>query len=424
MLIVYNLLMTLLSPFWVPWMLIRVRRRKEQVNWEERSGVFRFRPDPDRKRLWFHAVSVGEVIASKPILAQLKSLNPDLWVVLTVTTSSGHRTAREQLVGLYDHLAYMPIDVPRFQLRAMATVRPHAVAIMETELWLNLLWAAKTLGAKTLLVNGRISDKNFRISRHLRFFYRYVFRWMDRVLAQSEADAERLAYLGAKSPEVLGNTKFDQALDSLAADSALVRAEFGIPEGRRVVVVGSTRSELEEQWVVQAIKGIGLHNLSVIHAPRHIERAAPLGALVESVFGSVAYRSKGEEGDYLILDTYGELGRAYAAADVVIVGGGFDQFGGQNILQPMALGKPVIHGCHMQNFRSAAAEAAAAGATRICDSPEELGSTLAELLSDMHIRIRMGEAAETLVRANVGAARRYAEAILREIGEVKPLEGA
>ena len=247
---------------------------------------------------------------------------------------------------------------------------------------------------------------------------------MDRVLAQSEADAERLAYLGAKSPEVLGNTKFDQALDSLAADSALVRAEFGIPEGRRVVVVGSTRSELEEQWVVQAIKGIGLHNLSVIHAPRHIERAAPLGALVESVFGSVAYRSKGEEGDYLILDTYGELGRAYAAADVVIVGGGFDQFGGQNILQPMALGKPVIHGCHMQNFRSAAAEAAAAGATRICDSPEELGSTLAELLSDMHIRIRMGEAAETLVRANVGAARRYAEAILREIGEVKPLEGA
>jgi 3-deoxy-D-manno-octulosonic-acid transferase len=414
-LILYNLLMTLLAPIWAPWMLVRAARRKEPVIWDERYGIYGFKPDASRPRLWFHAVSVGEVIAAKPILTELKVLRPDICVVLTVTTSSGHRTAREQLSGLYEHIAYMPIDVPRFQLRAMAVVRPHAVAIMETELWLNLLWAAKVLGARTLLVNGRISDKNFRISRHLRFFYRQIFRRMDRVLAQTEGDRKRLEALGATSVQVLGNTKFDQAADSVVADPVAVRAEFGIPDGRKVVVIGSTRSELEEQWVVKALKGIGLQDLAVVHAPRHIERGAALGALVESTFGAVAYRSKGERGEYLILDTYGELAKAYAAADIAVVGGGFDHFGGQNIIQPMALGKPVLHGPNMENFRQAAAEAVAAGASRVCASPEELEAAINELLTDASLRTRMGQAAQALVQASLGAAHRYAEAIIAEL---------
>ena len=172
---------------------------------------------------------------------------------------------------------------------------------------------------------------------------------------------------------------------------------------------------MEEKLVIEAIQRIGLHNLSVIHAPRHIERANSIGEFAEQAFGSVAFRSRGETGDYLILDTYGELARAYTAADVAIVGGGFDELGGQNILQPMAAGVPVLHGPHMKNFREASVAGQEAGASRICADSEELESALRTLLDDLHLRTRMGQAGKELIAQNVGAADRYANEILNAL---------
>ena len=395
-------------------MWLRTRRRDEPVNWDERFGIYKITMRKDSTRLWFHAVSVGEMIAAKPILQRIRAGAPDAEILLSVTTSSGHRTAREQLTGLYDHLVYFPIDVVRFQLRAMAKVRPKVVAIMETELWLNFLWAAKEINAKTLLINGRIS-RNYELSRKLSFFYKNLLGKVDQILAQSDTDAERLRELGAQNVQVLGNVKFDQAASEVTGTERSARHEFGIPEGRQVIVVGSTRSEMEEKLVIEAIQRIGLHNLSVIHAPRHIERANSIGEFAEQAFGSVAFRSRGETGDYLILDTYGELARAYTAADVAIVGGGFDELGGQNILQPMAAGVPVLHGPHMKNFREASVAGQEAGASRICADSEELESALRTLLDDLHLRTRMGQAGKELIAQNVGAADRYANEILNAL---------
>jgi 3-deoxy-D-manno-octulosonic-acid transferase len=411
MFLLYNLLLTLLSPLWVPWMLYRAWRRNEKPNWKERQGDYPLRSTKESKRVWFHAVSVGEVVAATPILRELRSLLPDHEIVLSVTTSSGHRTAREHAVDLYDHLVYFPIDVARFQLAAMQRVRPKVVAVMETELWMNFLWAAKTFDAKTVLVNGRISDRSFPRSMKLRRFYQALLVQVDRCLMQSPTDAERIQALGAQEAEVLGNCKFDQAVQGLEADPAKWRRDLGIPEGKAVVVVGSTRGEDEQRLVVEALKRVGPDRAWVVHAPRHLETVDSLAREVEAAFGQVARRSQNEQGPYLILDTYGELSEVYAIADVVVIGGGFANLGGQNLLQPLAHGKPVLHGPHMQNFRDVTAMAQAAGASIVCDSSESLAKALLELLDHPEQRQSMGAAARELVRANVGASRRYAQAI-------------
>ncbi len=414
MFLLYNLLLTVLSPIWLVWMIVRARRRKEQPNWTERQGMYDIPKRGERKRVWLHTVSVGEFVAAMPLLKELRRTLPNYEIVVSVTTSSGHQTARDAEAGLFDHLVYFPIDVARFQLSAMQKVRPDVVAIMETELWMNFLWAAKVMGARTVLVNGRISDRNFRISKHLRFYYRALLKEMDRCLMQSPADLERIQLLGARDATVLGNMKFDQAVQGLDADPVEWKQKLGLDASRCTLVVGSTRGEEEERLVIAAIKQVGLDRLNVIHAPRHLERVDSLAALVKQETGAVALRSKGETGPYMILDTYGELSSIYCVSDLVVIGGGFENLGGQNLIQPLAHGKPVLHGPYMQNFRDSAAMADVAGAAQVCRTAEELAAAIKELLDDPAKRKLAGDAARELVAQNLGATKRYAETIALE----------
>lgn len=425
MFILYNLLLTLTAVIWVPVTYLRTLRRKERPNWKERMGDFPFTHDKSRRRIWVHAVSVGEVLAVTTVLRELRVLLPRHEIVLSVTTSSGHRTAERENAkasGLYDHLVYFPLDVARFTLSAMQRVQPDAVAVMETELWFNFLWAAKVFDSRTLLINGRISDRSFPRARLFAVFYRALFRNLDRALMQSPVDADRIRELGAKGPEVFGNCKFDQA-SSADVDSPGLKSELRLPDGSPVLVVGSTRGEGEERFVIEAIADAATWkdgSLYVIHGPRHIESAPELSEAVKARLGvSAARRSLGETGRYLVLDTYGELGQVYSVADVVVVGGGFGKTGGQNLIQPLALGKPVVHGPNMQNFRSAASSAMAAGATMAAATPAELTSALDLILGDVAKRSAMGQAARKLVEANLGAAGRYAAAIADEALSVR-----
>jgi len=412
MFILYNFVLTLLTPIWAPWTLWRALQREGKPSWRERLGNYSIRYRKGAKRIWIHAVSVGEVAAAIPILRELRKRLTDWEIVLTVTTSSGHKTAHDRAEGLYDHLYYFPLDVARFQMRAMERVRPKVVAIMETELWYNFLWCAKALGAKTMLVNGRVSDRSFPRAMKLRWFYKTLLRLVDRSFMQTEKDAERIKCLGADAPSVVGNSKFDEAVEGLDANPNYWRRELSIPEEKRVVVIGSTRGEEEENFVLNALSSIDLPNVVVIHAPRHLERVPEIEKWASKCFVKVTLRSKGGGGDYIILDTYGELSKMYSIADVVIIGGGFANFGGQNLIQPLAHGKPVIHGPHMQNFSEVAEAALAARASIACSSPAELAVALQFLLGDDGLRKAMGEAAEALVQANAGAATRYAEAIV------------
>ena len=403
--ILYNLLLTLLAPFWVPWMLWRSRRRGEKPNWRERQGDYResIPKKGERPRLWVHAVSVGEVVAAQPLLRALRTRLPEHEIVLSVTTSSGHQTARDTAEGLYDHLVYLPIDVARFTLSAMQRVRPDALIVMETELWMNLFWAADTFGAKTFVANARLSDRSFPRAKRLGAFYRVLLRGVT-VLAQSETDAARFRALGADRVETAGNVKFDGALEGLD-DTTDWRGELGFDE-RPVVVVGSLRAEEYPEFVkVPPI----FPQVQWVVAPRHLETVDRL--LERPAMGPVARRSWGERGQILVLDTYGELSRVYALADLVVVGGSFQKLGGQNIIQPLAWGKPVLHGPHMANFRDVAALADRAGACLVCADAEDLVRNLRALLDDPDRRRRIGDAARALVEANRGASKRIAEAV-------------
>lgn len=419
MYVLYNLLVSLTAPIWLPWMLWRAGKRKEAPNWLERRGIYAIAPREDRKRVWVHAVSVGEVIACLPILRGLRKKLPGWEIVLSVTTSSGHQTAREQASGLYDCLVYMPIDMAKFQLNAMASVRPAAVALMETELWFNFLWAAKVFGARTLIVNGRISERSFRREKRLRFFFKSLLAMVDRCLMQTGADAERILALGAKSAETMGSTKFDQALKGLETDPAAWRQQLGLPEGRPVLVIGSTRGEEEERFVLDALERVGLGRVAVVHAPRHLERVPQLAEEVKRRFGAVHLRSQGtparSDGPfYMILDTYGELMKVYGVADAAVVGGGFADLGGQDIMQPLAHGKPVLHGPHMRNFAEFAKASVEAGCSMICSTPAELADAINRLLSDEEMRRGMGERAKEYVGRHANAGERYAQAIAEE----------
>jgi 3-deoxy-D-manno-octulosonic-acid transferase len=424
MFILYNFALTLLAPIWVPWMIWRTRKRKEAPNWKERSGnydgVVNVR-DKKKRRVWVHAVSVGEVISAKPFLSQLRQLAPYCEIVLSVTTSSGHQTAREMEMPLFDSLVYFPIDVPKFTLRAMQWVRPDVMVVMETELWYNFLWAADVFGVRTVIVNGRISDKAYKTDLKVAFFFRALFKLIDRCLVQTATDKDRFESLGAKSVEVFGNTKFDEASSVVSVDANEWRIKLGIPTGKRVVVVGSTRSELEEQLVIEAF--FQLNDVVFVHAPRHIESAGRILEVFQKQVGSsgksIGLRSLGESGDYLVLDTFGELGSVYSVADVVVIGGGFDKLGGQNLIQPLALSKPVIHGPNMFNFRDVAAASVRAGCSIICETSEEVASQIQSLLEDEEKRKVMAVAAEKLIAENVGASKRYAEAVIAEMNAVK-----
>ncbi len=393
-------------------MLWRAKKRSEDVNWQERCGQYKFALKKGSKRIWIHAVSVGEVVAAIPILKELRDLAPEAEIVLSVTTSSGHQTARDKASELFDYLVYFPIDVPRFVLGAIVKIRPNVIGIMETELWMNFIQIAKNFDMPVLMINGRVSDRSFPKSMKIRAFYQSMLRNLTGCLMQSETDQTRILALGASSAEVLGNCKFDEALGGSGGSSGDWKAKLGVKKGDRVVVVGSTRGEMEEDFVLAALKMAEDSWDRVIHAPRHLERVDGLSGKVKSIFGEVSLRSKDERGRYLILDTYGELSSVYSVADLVIVGGGFDKLGGQNIIQPLAHRKPVIHGINMQNFKDVAEMAAHVGATVSVDSSEDLAREISRLMGDEKTRDEMGLAARTLVEAQIGASRRYAERLV------------
>lgn len=403
--LIYNLVLIITAPVWVPWMWWRANKRAEKPNWQERTGNYDIPRSKDRKRIWVHAVSVGETIAARPILQELATLLPDHEVVLTTTTSTGQGIAKGLVGKLAAHAFYFPIDVLRFCVAAMTRVEPAVVVIMETELWLNFLTAAKLTNAKTCVANGRISERSFEKARKLRWFYGAIFDKVDEALMQTEADAERVRYLGAKNVRVLGNSKYDEASEPEAVDWPAI---LGLGD-EKLVVVGSARGEMEESLVLEALQGVPAR---VVFAPRHPGRAEAVAAAARAAGFEVGLRSAGENGArFLVLDTMGELSSLYPFADVAIIGGGFDDLGGQNLIQPMASGAPVVCGPHMKNFREPYEQGLAAGAVLTASSALEVRDAVLKILNDENLRQRMAEAGRYLVNENTGGSARYAKAV-------------
>ena len=406
--IIYNFLILLLFPIWFVWMILRVRNRTNSPNWKERWGNYPDIIGEKGNRIWFHAVSVGEVFAAKPILERLRILLPEVSFVLTTTTSTGNEVAKSLIGTSIDQLLYFPIDVPWAAKKAFHKISPTLFVVLETELWLNCLHESKNINAANYLINARLSDHSYKSSLKVKFFYRAIFKLLDRILAQTAEDAKRFISLGGKNTEVFGNSKFDEPISNSSS----------LPIDEGYILIGSARGDFEEDFILNALSGI---DDRIIFAPRHIERSKQIHEKARAKGFQVGLRSEDEwNKNFLILDSYGELSSLYQNAKVAIIGGGFDNLGGQNIIQPLSVGCPVICGPNMKNFREPFQMALKAGAILVAESPGNLRTHLEVLLANEQLRQDMGTKGKMLIEQNRGVAERYAQAIASAFREKNP----
>jgi 3-deoxy-D-manno-octulosonic-acid transferase len=404
------LLLLAVSPWWLARCLLDARFRRMVV---ERLTLRLPRLDPSRPRVLVHGVSVGEVKGAASLVRALEADHPGLEVVVCASTDTGMEVARQTFPG--HTLVRFPFDFGLVVERFLERVAPGAVILVELEVWPNFLRLCNRRGLPVAVVNGRITDRSF--GRYLHF--RRALPQFNRIslfCVQLEEYAERFRRLGG-APErvvVTGNLK----ADGLRVDTdgrsrpevqALVRL-LGPAEGQLVVVGGSTHAP-EEQLVARAWRAAAPQTRLIL-VPRHPPRAEE----VERQLAEQGLRAQrltrlraGEPPDParpVIVDTIGELEAVYALADVVFVGGSLAERGGQNVLEPAALGRPVLHGPNMVNFRQEAALLGSAGASlRVADG-DDLARALGELVADPGRRSAMGEAGRRAVAAQAGATRR------------------
>lgn len=423
-LFLYDSLILVSSPALAGYLLWRLLHGKSREGWSERWGRLPAAvAETGRPRIWFHAASVGEVMASLPVLRSLRQLRPDATFVMTTITPGGREVAEAQVGKLVDAVAYLPFDLPWLARRSVGIIQPDLFVGVETEIWPNLLGALRQRVVPTALVNARISDKSFPRYRRIRWLMSWALSCYDTILAQTVRDRSRLLALGAPEErvQVAGNVKFDQADEPLTPEQvSAMKAEFHIPPTAPVWVVGSTRTPEEERmvWTAHAMVRANLPDLVIVHAPRHVDRAdAVLAGMRE--FGLHPVRRtllRQQEGNAfaIVLDTFGELGRVYAMADVAFIGNSLvPPGGGQNLLQPLAQGKPVLYGPYMQNFRDVVAEAEECGVGFTVGDTRELAARLQSLLRDSSERERIAERALNLIRSNRGASERCAQELAR-----------
>ncbi len=359
--------------------------------------------------IWVHAVSVGEVQAALPLVDLLLERRSEP-VLLTTTTPSGRRRGASLFADRVER-CYLPWDLPGAVRRFLARTAPRAVVVLETEIWPNLIHACADRSIPLVYVNARLSASSARGYRRFRRLFAPALARVSAVAAQTPDDAGRLveAGVGAERVTVTGNTKFDVEAPVAMRESgeSLRRRMQGAERG---VWVAASTHEGEEELVLDAFARVRAESKRcvLLLAPRHVERAARVSALVRRRGFGVSLRTAGygEEADVVVCDTMGELPALYAASDVAFVGGSLVDVGGHNLLEPAVLGVPVVTGPHVRNFADIAASLEAAGAACVVRGAEELADTVARLLRDPNRRHRMGEEGRAFVLANRGARER------------------
>ncbi len=368
---------------------------------------------------WIHAVSVGEVRLAMMLTAALRRERPGVPIHLTTGTATGRALAldarRTGEAGAPDSISYFPIDLPGPLRRFFAAIRPRAILILETELWPNLLVEARRRDVPLLLVNGRLSPRSFPRYRRIRPLLARTLPHARLFAMQSEEDAGRIRELGAPVDRVIvtGSLKFDLPLP--AADEAAARRRIATDPGVTIFVAGST-ARGEEEAILAAFAALRRHDPSarLVLAPRHPEDLNAAARALRAAHLRTARYTTVETGgpwDALLVDVVGALPQIYAAATVVFVGGSLTKRGGQNLLEPAALGKPVLFGPHVENFRAAAKSLLAAGGGFVARDATELGALAVRFAGDPAARSAAGTGARAVVEANRGALARTLRAI-------------
>jgi 3-deoxy-D-manno-octulosonic-acid transferase len=379
--------------------------------------------------IWIHAVSVGEVLAAVPLAEGLQRRFPGHAVFVSTTTETGRRLARERMQSV-DGIFYFPLDWIVPVRRALRSIHPSLVIVMETEIWPNFLREARRLGVAVIFANARISEKSFARFKRWKFLIGELFartlQDAELFLAQTPEDAARLREMGAPEDrvEVTGNLKYDGEPPAASRFGIWLGGQIHTQERWPVFVAGSVVAE-EEQAVLAAydiVQRQWRHALLVL-APRKPDRFDEAAGIATSAGWNVVRRSVldldeplDENADVLVLDSIGELAGVYALGDAVFVGGSLVPAGGHNILEPAWFSKPPVFGRSMQNFREMAAQFLAAKAGVEVSSGPQLGKVWVQMVEDNALRERMGKAARELSARNRGATARSLDRIAAVLG--------
>lgn len=433
----YSLLYTLTFIALLPYFIYQaIFNRKYWGNLSGRlwlkSGLPKLADGVSRPAIWLHAVSVGETLAAKPLIAALRQRFPNHRLIVSTTTMTGQAVARQQVHDA-DAVCYFPFDWTFTVRRALDVVQPQIVILMESELWLNFLCECRGRQIPTVVVNGRISDRSFPRSQKFGFFVGRLYRLVTRFLMQGRIDAERAIKLGAPTERVTvsGNLKYDIADTSespkLMEVAARLDEAFAL-DGAALIVAGST-SEGEEQAVLNAFEQLrsldGFEKTRLLIAPRHPERFEAVAKLLGDSSMTFVRRSatnqNGRSADVILLDSIGELAALYRFASVVFVGGSLVPIGGHNILEPALFAKPIVVGPYMQNFREITHEFLQREAViqlRATEANEQIGElsrTFADLFGNQNRAQQLGANACQAIEDNRGATARTVAAIAEVI---------
>ena len=417
--LIYTVIMYLLIPLILYRLAVRGLRYREYFGrWRERFGFF---PDPHiRESIWIHAVSMGEVNAALPLIDALMQRHQHTPFVITTVTPTGSERVR-RVYGDRVFNVYLPYDLPASIRRFLKRVRPRVSVVMETEIWPNLFLECAARDIPVILANARLSEKSFRGYGPVRPLAKQAVASVRYIAAQSVTDAGRLQELGAEPDRlgVLGNLKYDMNVPSdLREQAAAIRQTWG---AQRPVWIAASTHEGEELPALKAHTEVLRHfpDALLLIAPRHPERFKPV-ALACRNFGFVT-RTRSEDGtasidtQCFVVDTLGELLRFYATTDVAFVGGSLVPIGGHNVLEPAALGVPVVVGSKTFNFADITASLLDSGAAVQIDDGDALGAVIVKFLADPQLRLRTGEAARWAFEREQGSVIRTVAIIDREL---------
>lgn len=430
MYIIYNLLMIgaffLVMPYFIYRSICekgftkRLRQSLGGIRDEEIEGV------AQKGCIWIHGASVGEIVATSPLVKEIRKAMPDIPILVSAVTVGGYDMAH-QIIPEADAIIYFPLDLPFVSESVVKRIRPRIFMPVETELWPNLLRALRERNIPVMMVNGRISEKSVKTYRYLLGIWDDMLNTVSRFCMQSSIDADYIRHLGADTSKIYitGNTKFDQTYAEVTQeDLDGYKKELGIEGAYPVIVAGSTHPT-EEKAMLEAFKTIkeSYPNARLVIAPRKPERTNEIVRLVGHFGYEVGLRSKllkmeGSRPQYpvLLIDTIGELGRIYSVGDVVFVGGSLINHGGHNVLEPAAHAKPIIVGPSMQNFKDSYSLLSKVGACKMVSGVPELTKEMLDIIQNDERRAKMGAASLQVIKENRGAAVRsieYLEDLLR-----------
>ena len=424
----YQLLLWLALPFAVGYHWYRSVSRGRRAAFGERFGWL---PKEAGKKLaghpviWLHAVSVGEVIAARPLIVGLRQQYPQHRLVLSVTTETGRTVAENSQQA--DLVIYFPFDIGPAVRQIISAVSPSFVIVMETELWPVFINEVSRRGIPLFLANGRISDRSFPRYRRLAWFFHPLLQKFSWLGMQTEADRERIIATGAPADRthVLGNLKYDIPSGHVSFDQKqTLRRRYSLPDHGLVFTAASTHPGEEQQLLEVWRELAGQHpETCFVLVPRHPERATEV-ALIAEQYGFRCRRRTSlvsgtsqplDSNELLLVDTVGELGTIYQLSDLVFVGGSLVPTGGHNLLEPAAAGIPSLFGPHMNNFREVATLVLHYGAGVQVADPTELLDVARDFLASPDLRQVIGGNGLKLMRDAGGASQRYLEYLERTL---------